>query len=48
MTNEGWSFGAAAALDITVLSGRFDIDGEEVLAPDRVRGWFGMSVGHAF
>lgn len=48
VTTEGWAFGAAAALDITVLSGRFDIDREEVLAPDRVQGWLGMSVGHAF
>jgi hypothetical protein len=48
VTPEGWSFGAAAALDITVLSGRFDIDGEEVLPPDPVRAWFGLSVGHAF
>jgi hypothetical protein len=48
VTTEGWSFGAAAALDVAMLSGRFYIDGEEVLAPERVRGWFGMSVGHAF
>lgn len=48
VTAEGWSFGAAAALDVSVLSGRFQIDGEEVLVPNRVRTWLGMSVGHAF
>jgi hypothetical protein len=48
VTAEGWSFGASVALDISVLSGRFQVDGDEVLVPDRVRGWFGMSVGHAF
>lgn len=45
---EGWSFGAAAALDVAMLSGRFYIDGQEVLTPERVRGWLGMTVGHAF
>jgi hypothetical protein len=48
VTDDGWSFGAAATLDISVLSGRFYIDGQEVLAQEPVRGWFGMSVGHAF
>jgi hypothetical protein len=48
VTDDGWSFGAAAALDISVLSGRFYIDGQEVLAQEPVRGWFGMSLGHAF
>jgi hypothetical protein len=47
VTDDGWSFGAAAALDISVLSGRFYVDGHEVLAPEPVRGWFGMSLGHA-
>jgi hypothetical protein len=50
VTNEGWSFGASAALDISFaeLSGRFTIDGEEVLALDPLRGWVGMAVGHDF
>lgn len=47
VTDEGWTFGVAAALDVTVLSGRFDIDGQEVLTPEAVRGWFGLSMGHA-
>jgi hypothetical protein len=46
--DDGWSIGASAALDVSILSGRFYIDGQEVLAPERLRGWLGMSVGHAF
>lgn len=48
VTSDDWSFGAAAALDVSVLSGRFEVDEREVLALERVRGWFGISVGHAF
>lgn len=48
VTDDGWSLGASAAVDVSVLSGRFQIDGEEVLAPERLRAWLGMSVGHAF
>ena len=47
VTEDGWSVGVAAALDISVLSGRFYIDGREVLAPEPVRGWLGISMGHS-
>lgn len=46
--DDGWALGASAALDVSILSGRFYIDGQEVLATERLRGWLGMSVGHAF
>jgi hypothetical protein len=50
VTDEGWSFGTAAALDISFakLGGRFYAEGREVLEPKTVRAWLGMSVGYAF
>jgi hypothetical protein len=50
VTDEGWSIGAAAALDVSFaeLGGRFYADGREVLEPKTVRAWLGMSVGYAF
>jgi hypothetical protein len=50
VTSDGWSFGASAALDVSFpeLSGRFYIDGQEVLEPKPLRGWIGMAVGYAF
>jgi hypothetical protein len=50
VTDDGWTFGASAALDISFseLSGRFMIEGQEVLALEPVRGWLGMVVGYAF
>jgi hypothetical protein len=50
VTNDGWSFGVSAALDVSFdkPGGRFIISGQEVLAPEPLRGWLGMALGHAF
>jgi hypothetical protein len=50
VTDGGWAYGAAAALDISFaeLGGRFYAEGREVLEPKTVRAWLGVSVGHAF
>ena len=48
VTDDGWALGASAALYAFVLGGRFVIDQQDVLKPDPVRAWFGMSVGHVF
>jgi hypothetical protein len=50
VTDDGWSFGASAALDVSFseLSGRFMIEGQEVLALAPVSGWLGVVMGHAF
>jgi hypothetical protein len=50
LTDEGWSFGATAALDVSIakLGGRFYVQDQEVLEPPSVRAWLGMAVGHDF
>jgi hypothetical protein len=46
----GWAVGAVAALDVNIpnLGGRFYVGGEEVLEPETLQGWFGVSAGHDF
>jgi hypothetical protein len=46
----GWCAGLSAALDVTAtgLGGQFYVEGQEVLEPEPVSGWFGVLVGHVF
>ena len=48
--SDGWSLAASAALDISPAKsgGRFVVEGQEVLAPERLQTWLGVAVGHAF
>lgn len=48
--SDGWSLAASAALDISPAKsgGRFVVEGQEVLAPERLQVWLGVAVGHAF
>jgi hypothetical protein len=46
----GWAVGAVAALDVSIpeLGGRFYVGEREVLEPETLQGWFGVSAGHEF